>query len=150
MEKVDDSEKGALGISCKDVSSEVSESYDIPQGVYVAELTEDGAAQKAGIEEGDIITEFDGKSVSDTSSLLNILQYYEAGKKVELKIMRRASGGYEEKSVSVTLDKADTDDEESSSGESSKSRRSDNSQEDNSVPGDGSDDMEQFLDEFFR
>lgn len=150
MEKVDDSEKGALGISCKDVSSEVSESYDIPQGVYVAELTEDGAAQKAGIEEGDIITEFDGKSVSDTSSLLNILQYYEAGKKVELKIMRRASGGYEEKTVSVTLDKADTDGEESSSGESSKSRRSDNSQEDNSVPGDGSDDMEQFLDEFFR
>ena len=150
MEKVDDSEKGALGISCKDVSSEVAESYDIPQGVYVAELTEDGAAQKAGIEEGDIITEFDGKSVSDTSSLLNILQYYEAGKKVELKIMRRASGGYEEKTVRVTLDKADTDGEESSSGESSKSRRSDNSQEDNSVPGDGSDDMEQFLDEFFR
>ena len=168
MEKVDDSKKGALGIKCKDVSSDVSESYDIPQGVYVSELTKGGAAEKAGIESGDIITEFDGKSVSDTSSLVNMLQYYEAGKTVEVTVKRRASGGYEDKKVKVTLDKADSSDSTDSSAGSSDSSNNgeskDDSSKDNGSKGDnsgngysdgnasggnGSDEMQQFFNEFF-
>lgn len=171
MEKVDDSKKGTLGIKCKDVSSDVSESYDIPQGVYVSELTKGGAAEKAGIESGDIITEFDGKSVADTSSLVNMLQYYEAGKTVEVTVKRRASGGYEDKKVKVTLDKADSS--AGSSDDSNNGESKDNSSKDNSSKGDdsgngfgdgysdgnssggnssggnGSDEMQQFFNEFF-
>lgn len=106
MEKVDDKDKGSIGISCKDVSSEVSEAYDIPQGVYVSKLTEGGAADNAGVEEGDIITEFDGKTVSDSSSLVNILKYYKAGETVEIKVQRRSSDGYKEKELKIKLDKA--------------------------------------------
>lgn len=172
MEKVDDSKKGALGIKCKDVSSDVSESYDIPQGVYVSELTKGGAAEKAGIESGDIITEFDGKSVSDTSSLVNMLQYYEADKTVEVTVKRRASGGYEDKKVKVTLDKADSSDSTDSSagssdssnngeskdnnskdngskGDNSGSRSGDGYSDGNSSGGNGSDEMQQFFNEFF-
>lgn len=171
MEKVDDSKKGTLGIKCKDVSSDVSESYDIPQGVYVSELTKGGAAEKAGIESGDIITEFDGKSVADTSSLVNMLQYYEAGKTVEVTVKRRASGGYEDKKVKVTLDKADSS--AGSSDDSNNGESKDNSSKDNSSKGDdsgngfgdgysdgnssggnssggnGSDEMQQFFNQFF-
>lgn len=127
MEKVDSSKKGSLGISCTDVSSEVSEMYDIPQGVYVDGLQEDGAADNAGIEEGDIITEFDGKSISDTSTLKNLLEYYEAGDSVEVTVQRRSDKGYEEKTVKVTL--GETEEQSYSNTDS----RSDSRYEDNAL-----------------
>lgn len=108
MEKVDEDKKGALGISCQDVDSDVTEMYDIPQGVYVAAVNEGEAADEAGLQKGDIITELDGKAVSDTSSLQSLLQYYAAGDKVEVKYQRRSSKGYEEKTVTVKLGKAQT------------------------------------------
>lgn len=107
MDKADSSRQGTLGISCRDVDSEVSEMYDIPQGAYVEELQEGGAAETAGIEKGDIITEFDGKEVKDSSSLKNLLEYYEEGDIVKVKLERRSSSGYEEKTLKVTLKKSD-------------------------------------------
>lgn len=107
MDKADSSRQGTLGISCRDVDSEVSEMYDIPQGAYVEELQEGGAAETAGIEKGDIITEFDGKEVKDSSSLKNLLEYYEEGDTVKVKLERRSSSGYEEKTLEVTLKKSD-------------------------------------------
>lgn len=107
MEKADSSKQGTLGISCRDVSSEVSEMYDIPQGVYVDDIEEGGAAEEAGIKKGDIITEFDGKTVGDKSSLKNLLEYYEAGDSVNVKVERRDASGYKDKTFTVTLKKAD-------------------------------------------
>lgn len=101
---VDEDEQGYLGISCQNVSTEISEMYNIPQGVYVLAATEGGAAEQAGLQKGDIITKFDGIAISDYNELKNTLQYYQAGETVELTIQRAdADGGYQEQTVTVTL-----------------------------------------------
>lgn len=101
---VDADEQGFLGISCQNVSTDISEMYNIPQGVYVLGTDEGSAADKAGLQKGDIITKFDGAAISDYSELKNILQYYQAGETVEVTIQRAdKNGGYQENIVSVTL-----------------------------------------------
>lgn len=102
-EKVDASEEGYLGISCQDVSSD-AQAYGIPAGVYVAEATEGGAAQKAGIRQGDIITKFDGQTVTSVSEIKSLLQYYKAGETVDVVVERMSNEGYAEVTLSVTLD----------------------------------------------
>lgn len=104
-EKVD-SGYGYLNISGRNVSEDVSEMYGIPQGAYVAEVNEGGAAQKAGLQQGDIITKFDGKSITGIDQLIEELKYYKAGETVEMVIQRNSDSGYKEQTVSVTLDKA--------------------------------------------
>ena len=108
-EKVDADKQGSLGVSVQDVDSQVTEMYGIPEGVYVAEVTEGSAAEKAGIKQGYIITEFDGESVKSVSDLKNMLQYYKAGEKVEMKVQVSDGGGYEEQTVTVTLDQSQTE-----------------------------------------
>lgn len=101
-EKVDASEEGYLGISCQDVSSD-AQAYGIPADVYVAEATEGGAAQKAGIRQGDIITKFDGQTVTSVSEIKSLLQYYKAGETVDVVVERMSNEGYAEVTLSVTL-----------------------------------------------
>lgn len=138
-------EQGYLGISCQNVSSDISEMYNIPQGVYVLELQKDGAAEKAGLVKGDIITKFDGMSISDYDDLKSSLQYYKAGETVELVIQRaKEAGGYEEKILQVTLI---GDDGRSISSQNQDSTNS-NGGNDNSGQNGGSS-AEDFFREFF-
>lgn len=102
-EKVDASEEGYLGISCHDVSTD-AQAYGIPAGVYVAEATDGGVAQKAGIRQGDIITKFDGQTVTSVSEIKSLLQYYKAGETVDVVVERMSNDGYAEVTLSVTLD----------------------------------------------
>lgn len=101
--KVSDSERSFLGISGTDVTSDVSETYDMPKGVYVAQVLENSAAESAGLLKGDIITAFDGDTISSMSQLQGVLEYYAAGSVVELTIMRHEAGSYQEQKVAVTL-----------------------------------------------
>ncbi|MGI6012044.1 MAG: S1C family serine protease [Ruminococcus sp.] len=110
-EKVDESQRGSLGVSVQDVDSQVSEMYGIPEGAYVAEVTSGSAAENAGIQQGYIITGFDGESVNSVSDLQNLLQYYAAGESVEVTVQVSNGGQYEEQTVSVTLDQAQTQDQ---------------------------------------
>jgi serine protease Do len=104
---VNEDEQGYLGISCQNVSEEISEMYNIPQGVYVLSTDEDGAAAQAGIQKGDIITTFDGISISDYNDLKDTLQYYQAGENVKLIIQRAGSnGGYQQMEIEITLGKS--------------------------------------------
>ena len=143
--KVDEAERGYLGISCVDVSSDASEMYNLPSGVYVKEVGANGAADKAGIRAGDIITKFDGLAISDKEELINTLEYYASGETVEVVLERAADGGYKEMTVNVTLDKQVL----SSDSQSKSSQRSQQSQDS------GSDSSEQQSDlgdlfRFFR
>lgn len=95
---------GVLGITGNSVSDEASSVYGIPEGVHVVEVTEGGAAEKAGIKQNNIITEFDGKRVRSIETLIEMLEYYEPGEEVEVTIQALANGGYEETKVTVTLD----------------------------------------------
>jgi len=120
---------GYLGIYGQDVDSTTSETYSIPEGIYVSEVLEGSAAEEAGIQKGDIITSFDGNSISSMSSLKERLQYYEAGETVEVTIERSSNGTYEEKTVEVTLQSSDESESASGSSDSSSNNSSNSTQE---------------------
>lgn len=107
-EKVSEDQAAALSISGTSVDSSVAEAYGLPEGVYVAEVVKGGAADKAGITAGSVITAFDGTSVTSMDELKQQLQYYAAGETVDITIAVADNGQYVEKTVSITLDKADT------------------------------------------
>ena len=92
-----------LGITVQSVDSEVSEAYGVPEGVLVRDVTEGGAADKAGIEAKTIITKFAGKVVTTKEQLVDFLSYYEPGEDVELTIEVPDGKGYKEETVTVTL-----------------------------------------------
>ena len=102
-EKVDENEKGYLGISCATVSSDVSEAYGIPEGVLVTEVTGKSAAQKAGIKANYVITKIDGQSISSAEELTEKLNYYAAGETVPITFEYLKDDAYVEKTVNVTL-----------------------------------------------
>lgn len=103
--KVADNESSYLGIAGVDVTSDVSGTFHMPEGVYVGQVVEGGAAEAAGIRQGDIITKFDGSTISTMAELADILQYYPAGTNVELTVKYADNGEYVEKTVNVTLGK---------------------------------------------
>ncbi len=102
-QKVSDNERAFLGISGTDVPEDVSLSFGMPQGVYVAQVLENSGALDAGLREGDIIVAFDGEKITNMTQLQGILEYYAAGTTVEVTIMRQSDSGYREHIISVTL-----------------------------------------------
>ena len=96
--------KGYLGISGRTVDEQSSEIYSIPKGVLVKEVFDGEAADKAGIEENDVITELDGKTIESIDELSSTLDYYKAGETVKVKVASR-DNGYKSKTVKVTLGK---------------------------------------------
>lgn len=102
-EKVDDSKKGYLGVSLANLTTEAIEMYNMPTGAFVRSVEDDSPAQEAGICKGDIIVKFDGQKVSDGDDLLDKLQYYKSGEKIEAVIARATNGEYEENTVELTL-----------------------------------------------
>ena len=104
-EKVSE-EASYIGIQGASVSSDEQEKFSIPAGVVVASVVEDGPAAQAGIQEGDIITELDGRSVSSIEGLQDTLQYYAAGETVDIVVQRADNGSYQEQTLSITLGSA--------------------------------------------
>ena len=105
-EKVSEEQAAAIGISGENVDSSISQAYGIPQGVLVAEVTPGGAAEQAGVIAGSVITKFDGTSVSTIEELKSLLTYYAAGETVDLVVKIADNGEYVEKTISITLGKA--------------------------------------------
>lgn len=102
-EKVSDSEASYMGIYGLDVSDEVSEYYSLPQGVYISQVESGSPAEEAGIQAGDILTAFDGKTITSMEGLQSLMEYYAAGTTVEVTVQRANNGVYEEVTLSVTL-----------------------------------------------
>ncbi|SKB76644.1 serine protease Do [Lachnospiraceae bacterium] len=129
--KVSDEDRGYLGIGGYNVTSEISEQYNMPRGVYVAKIYKGTGAEIAGLEEKDIITSFDGQTVQTMEQLQNLLEYYKAGDKVEV-VVQKPNGdsfGYTEKKYTVTLTDAKGSNGGSSSSEEQKTEEQDNSQQ---------------------
>lgn len=123
-DKLDDSEHGVLGIEGSSVSSEAVQMYGIPAGVFVKEVTEGGAADKAGLKANSVITEFNGKTVSSTDQLIEYLSYYEPDEEVELTVQIPHGTSYKEETVKVTLDEnTDADDSDDNDKDSKKSKK---------------------------
>lgn len=107
--KVIEEERGYLGIKGYDVAEEGVQMYNMPSGVFVAEVTEDGAAEKAGISKGSIITGFEGTSIRGMEELKEQLSYYRAGEEVELTVqIPEKNGEYTEENVTLILQKSES------------------------------------------
>ena len=102
-EVVDESESAFIGITGEAVSEEMASLYGIPEGIYVTEVSEGSPAEDAGILRGDVITKFEGSSVTTMDQLRDQLQYYAAGETVTITISQAHDGVYEEQDVEVTL-----------------------------------------------
>lgn len=123
-DKLDDSEHGVLGIEGSSVSSEAVQMYGIPAGVFVKEVTEGGAADKAGLKANSVITEFNGKTVSSNNQLIEYLSYYEPDEEVELTVQVPHGTSYKEETVKETLDEnTDADDSDDNDKDSKKSKK---------------------------
>lgn len=101
--KVAEEERGYLGISGISVTQEVSEAYGMPEGVYVSQVYENTAAAAAGLRKGDIIVEFDGDKISSMDVLQKELEFYAKGDVVDITVMTPGIGGYESRTVQLTL-----------------------------------------------
>ena len=152
-DKLDDSEHGTIGIKCISVSSEAVQMYGIPAGVFVSEVTEGGAADKAGLKANSVITEFNGKTVSSADQLIEYLSYYEPGEEVELTVQVPKGTGYEEETIKVTLDEnTSADDSENKDSKKDKNDQKDSNEDTDSQDSEESneDDSENPFIEYFQ
>ena len=104
-QNVPEDQQAYLGIKGMDVSSEYSEYYNMPEGVYVGEVSEDSPAKEAGMYAGDIIVKFDGREVTTMAGMQERLGRCKAGEKAEIVVKRIDNGEYKEVTLQVTLGK---------------------------------------------
>jgi serine protease Do len=85
--------RGRLGVVIQEVSKELAESFGLgkAQGALVASVEKGAAADKAGVEAGDIILKFDGKLIAESSDLPRIVGSTKPGSKVPLQVWRKGS-----------------------------------------------------------
>lgn len=103
---IPEGETAYLGILGRTIDSQYSEALGMPSGVYVSQVVEGSPAEKAGIAAGDIITGFEGNTVSTMDGLKDRISAQKAGTEVEITLQRaNQNGTYEEKTVKVTLGK---------------------------------------------
>lgn len=101
---VSDKDRGWLGVSIENISSGLvrKKKLESRDGAYVRNVEEESPAEAAGIREGDVITEFDGKKIYDSSDLIDEVRSTKPGKEVFVTVLRDG----EKKSLKVTIDKA--------------------------------------------
>ena len=104
-ETLNEDEKGYMGVSLSDVSSEAIEKYGVPQGAYVSSVLKKSPAEKAGIAEGDIITKINDTEIKSSSAATAKITSSRAGTDITIVLYRLSSNGagYEQKEVKVTL-----------------------------------------------
>ena len=100
---VDENEQGYLGIQLQNIDSQMAQAYGMPEGIYVVSVEEGSAAANAGIMKGDIITKFDGQSITTMEELKDMLAYYEGGDEITLTVQSLVNGAYVEHEVSISL-----------------------------------------------
>jgi serine protease Do len=85
-----ETKRGWLGVRIQEVTKEIAEVEKLkkPEGALVASVSENSPADKAGIKAGDIILEFDEKSVDTMRALPKLVAQTKVGKRVTVKIWR--------------------------------------------------------------
>ncbi len=101
--KVDVDEQGFLGVNGFQVTEEVSELYNIPEGLYLKVITEGSPVEAAGLVVGDILTELDGESIDSMEDLIDKMEYYAAGETVTLTVQKLERQGYTEMEIEIVL-----------------------------------------------
>jgi serine protease Do len=93
--------RGRIGVVIQEVSKELADSFGLakPMGALVNAVERGGPAEKAGVETGDIILKFDGKSVTGSSDLPRIVGATRPGARVPMQVWRKG----QTKDVAVTV-----------------------------------------------
>lgn len=102
-ETVDEADSAYIGISGQAVSDEMASLYGIPKGIFITEVESGSPADRAGLQKGDIITKFDGSSVTSMEELRSMLAYYAAGEEIKVTVSTADDGEYESEKVDLTL-----------------------------------------------
>lgn len=100
---VDEANRGYIGFRGQNVDNEAAKKFNMPVGIFVYKILDGGAAAESELQENDIITKFEGQSVSSIEELKDKLTRYEQGETVTLTVKRPGNKGYEEKEISITL-----------------------------------------------
>ena len=85
-----ETKRGWLGVRIQDVTKEIAEAEELdkPRGALVASVAENSPSEKAGIQAGDIILEFNGVEIKQMKELPAIVARTDVGKNVDVKIWR--------------------------------------------------------------
>ena len=100
---VDDADMPYMGIAGEAVNSKVAEANNVPTGIYVTRVVKGSPAEKAGIENKDVIRSVNGRSVQSMNGLNNILKYIKAGETIEV-VVAKADSKYAEEKLEITLE----------------------------------------------
>jgi serine protease Do len=82
--------RGWLGVSIQNLTPELAKQFQLKNenGVLVGDVVEGSPAEKAGLQRGDVIVEFDGKKIGDPNQIRNMVANIEPGREVEVMIIR--------------------------------------------------------------
>ncbi|MBS6846519.1 MAG: trypsin-like peptidase domain-containing protein [Firmicutes bacterium] len=124
-----------LGVTVKDLDSSTGATYGLPTGPMIRTVEEGGCAEKAGLQEGDIIIGFNGSEISSYTDLVAALNKCRAGDTATIKVYRAGA----EVEASVTLDERPTDDVITERENAAQNEQNQQSQDQQGQPGSGSD-----------
>ncbi len=84
-------QRGYLGVQIRDITGDLAkeEGLDVTRGVYVDSVIEESAAAKAGLQSGDVIVEIEGRRITQSSQLQEMVARQRPGDKVEMEINRK-------------------------------------------------------------
>lgn len=105
QKEVAKNEQAYLGITGQDVTSQYTELYGLPEGIYVSEVSEGSPAEKAGLRKGYIITALNDRAVKTSEQLQERLTQCKAGDKGTITVQVASGGTYQEKTLTVTFGK---------------------------------------------
>lgn len=146
-DKMSSSERGYMGATVVNVSDDAKELYNMPEGAFVYEVNEGSAAEEAGIKKGDVITKFDGESVTSSDDLIEKMSYYGVGETVTVEIMTAHNGEYISHEVEVTL-KPGSAEAIASNATEEEAVQEEEQQEQSENPDDSYDDFEDYNNQF--
>jgi len=86
-------QRGYLGVQIAELTAELAEQQNLGdiEGVYVAQVTKDGAAKLAGLKDGDVITAINGKKVNTKTQLMEAVRLYRPGDQVDVEVNRKGT-----------------------------------------------------------
>ena len=113
--------RGRVGVVIQEVTRELADSFGLtrPGGALIAKVEKGGPADKAGLEEGDVILRFDGKPVTQSSDLPRIVGLTHPGSKVDVQVWRKGAS----RDMTITVGEIIDEGNDSKGGKRSLSKR---------------------------
>ena len=83
-------QRGQLGVTTQDLTPDLAQAFgsETARGALIADIVPGSAADRAGLNEGDVVVEANGRAVNDSDDLRNIIGLVRVGQEVKLQIMR--------------------------------------------------------------